>query len=117
MIISLALLPLATQLVLTAADGVPQLNVRPSCEAAAKASSAIRSDLQTCLNSENQARDELAKQWQEFTPAERARCLQESTLGGDASYAELATCLEMARDVRKLPADKADSAYGDARRH
>jgi hypothetical protein len=103
MFMSLAVLPLATHLAVTVADNVPALNVRPSCEAAAKAASSLRKDVQSCLDSESRARDELAKQWREFASTDRDRCLQESRLGGEPSYSELVTCLEMARDVKRLP--------------
>ena len=103
MFMSLAVLSLATHLAVTVADNVPTLDVRPSCEAAAKAATSLRKDVQSCLDSEKRARDELAKQWGDFASADRARCLQESRLGGDPSYSELVTCLEMARDVKKLP--------------
>jgi hypothetical protein len=113
MVIPLAVvLPLATQLVITVADTVPTLDVRPSCEAAAKADPMIRKDVQSCLDSEQRARDELVKQWSGFATADRARCLDEVKIGGSPSYAEFVTCLEMARDAKKL--DKNEISMGRA---
>jgi len=38
--------------------------------------------------------------------ADRTLCTQTATMGGTASYVELITCLEMRRDVAKLPANR-----------
>jgi hypothetical protein len=124
MFISLAVLPLAAQLLLPVADHVPSLNVRPSCVAAASAAGAVRQNVQSCLDSEQHARDELVKQWGEFAPPDRARCVLEATLGGEPTYTELITCLEMARDARKMPESNEATMNGEtpgprdrARRH
>jgi hypothetical protein len=55
-------------------------------------------------------RDELAKEWSSFTPADKVACTNESKMGGESSYTELLTCLEMARDVRTMNADAAKPA-------
>ena len=34
-----------------------------------------------------------------------------SRMGGDLSYTELLTCLEMARDVRNLQSEQSDTPY------
>jgi hypothetical protein len=43
--------------------------------------------------------------WVDVPVADRTLCTQTATTGGTASYVELITCLEMKRDVVKLPAD------------
>jgi hypothetical protein len=43
----------------------------------------------------------LTDEWSTFMPADKAICIG-SEKGGLASYTDLATCLEMARDARKL---------------
>jgi hypothetical protein len=63
-------------------------------------------DTERCLKSENEARNQLARQWTEFPSADRTQCRQTATMGGTASYVELITCLEMKRDVARLPADR-----------
>jgi hypothetical protein len=50
-------------------------------------------------------RDELVKQWPNFSAADKVSCVNESKMGKESSYTELLTCLEMARDVRSLRAD------------
>ena len=42
------------------------------------------------------------KIWKSFDASDRTHCTSELTMGGESSYTELFTCLEMARDVRKL---------------
>jgi hypothetical protein len=88
------------------ADNVPTLNVTPSCRASADGILGVKEDIETCVRSENEARDQAAKQWNEFPPADRASCTRLTTMGGTGgTYTELLTCLEMKRDARKLPKD------------
>jgi hypothetical protein len=92
-----------------AADAVPVINVEPVCQGIAQQGGSsfhdpeIAKEKQTCLDSEKQVRDELVKQWSSFRAADKSACIQEATMGGDSSYTELLTCLEMARDVRDMP--------------
>ena len=46
------------------------------------------------------------RQWADFPVADRVLCTQTATLTDMASYVHLITCLEMKRDVAKLPADR-----------
>jgi hypothetical protein len=62
----------------------------------------IAVEKKNCVESEHAIRDELAKQWSSFSTADKTACTNEATMGGDSSYTELLTCLEMARDVRTL---------------
>jgi hypothetical protein len=87
-----------------AADTPPDFNVAPSCHAAATAAH-NQERLQGCLDSERQARAQLVKEWPEFTAATRSQCLTAASVGGEATYTELLTCLEMTRDVKKSPND------------
>ena len=73
-----ALLPaLAGTLLFTVADDVPTLNVESGCRAAARMGDSLSLDttLRQCLADENSARDQLEKQWTQFPPALRQRCL------------------------------------------
>jgi hypothetical protein len=78
--------------------------VNPSCRAAAEASGG-HDRLQGCLASENSARDQLVKEWMQFPVASRTLCLQSASAGGEPTYTELITCLEMDRDAKLKPAD------------
>jgi hypothetical protein len=109
-------LALGAQLVMTVAagDGVPNLNVEQVCDGIAKQGGvtfrdpAIAQEKKNCLDSEHQIRDQLLKQWSNFSASDRTHCVNESVMGGDSSYTELLTCLEMARDVRAMRQEQAN---------
>lgn len=107
-----SLLALGAQLLVHVSDGVPQLNVQQVCQGIAVQGGssfhdqAVTKDKQDCLQSENEVRQELLKRWSTFTTSDKAHCINESEMGGDSSYTELLTCLEMASDVRNLGKDK-----------
>jgi len=58
--------------------------------------------LSECVSSEQAIRDELVKSWASFAAADKDHCIREVEMGGESSYTDLITCLEMARDVRKM---------------
>jgi hypothetical protein len=103
-------LALGLQLVMpvAAGDGVPQLNVEQVCKGIAEQGGVTFRDPQVaqekknCVESEQVIRDQLVKQWSSFSADDRTHCVNESVMGGDSSYTELITCLEMARDVRAM---------------
>lgn len=87
-------------------DQYPTLNVAPICHGITE-----QSDLQEgfrnvtfeeCIKAEQEDRDAMIKEWSTFSVAERTHCIAEATMGGESSYTDLITCLEMARDVRLL---------------
>jgi hypothetical protein len=92
---------MAGGLALAAVDGVPNFSVEPSCRAAAQQAAAA-DQITVCRNSEQRAHDEIARQWPQLNAADRAQCVPAVTAGGQPTYTELLTCLEMARDIRKL---------------
>jgi hypothetical protein len=85
---------------------VPNLDVSPTCRPLDKSDML---DESRCRKSEQEARDQLTRQWADFPAADRSQCIATATMGGSASYVELITCLEMKRDVAKLPAGDLDS--------
>jgi len=88
------------------ADAVPKLDFTPSCRASADGILGVKQDIDSCVQSENAARDEVAKQWSSFAAADRASCTRLTTMSGSGgTYTELITCLEMKRDAAKLPKD------------
>jgi hypothetical protein len=95
---------LALHLIAASGGGVPTLDVRPSCRAAAMAQITITDRLQGCMADEQDAHDRLVKAWTKFNVADRAICLR-TMLDFEPTYTELLTCLEMASDARKLPED------------
>jgi hypothetical protein len=103
-----AVLALGAHLAMPASDSVPTLNVEQVCQGIAQQGGAsfhdpqIAQEKKECLDSEQAVRGELAKQWPNFNSADKVACTSEATMGGDSSYTELLTCLEMARDVRAM---------------
>jgi hypothetical protein len=89
---------LGSSLVIGVADSVPTLDVAPSCRAAA---ANTPNSFDSCMRDEQSARSSLAAQWSGFRAADRASCSQE-TRSFNASYVELLTCLQTARDAAKL---------------
>ena len=85
---------------------VPAFNIQQVCRALARVPDARSVDVnqvdatQNCVNEERQARDQLTKEWPQFTPSEQRLCVGISRQGeADPAYTELLTCLEMARDA------------------
>ncbi len=117
-----AVLALSARLFVPVADHVPVLNVEPVCQGIAQQGGAsfhdpeIAKEKQDCLKSEQEVRDELVKQWSSFPAADRNSCVNEARMGGDSSYTELLTCLEMARDVRNLGQKPAEAPQPARRR-
>jgi hypothetical protein len=84
---------------------VPTVNIRETCRAAAAVmvslmgGSTTRNDVDICLESENQARKQLIKDWSTYATADRSGCI--ATHVYLPSYAEWLTCFEMNRAVRQ----------------
>jgi hypothetical protein len=98
----LAAFPLALQLISVSAESLPNLNVTPSCHAAAASEVETTDRMRTCVASEKDAHDQLVQRWAAFNAADRASCV-ESMMSFEPTYTELLTCLELAHDARKLP--------------
>jgi hypothetical protein len=105
-------LMVAAGLVITVADSIPRIDVNPSCRAAASGMVGLKQDMSVCLEDENAARDQLVKEWGQFSSDDRTRCTRVSTRGGSPTYTELLVCLQMARDAKKLSKDETSSGRG-----
>ena len=70
-----------------AGDGVPNLNVEQVCEGIAQQGGvtfrdpAIAQEKKNCLDSEQQIREELVKQWSNFSASDRTHCVNELVMG------------------------------------
>jgi len=97
-------------------DDIPTLDVNPVCHGIAMQgeleAGLQRTSFQQCVQSEQATRKQLKKEWSTFTTADKSHCVALAKTGGESSYTELITCMEMARDVRELhkQADKSSSA-------
>jgi len=89
------------------AGGLPTFDTAPGCRAAVDVMSG---SFETCMRDEQDARSQLAAQWEKFAAADRVACGRNATTGGFPSYVDLLTCLEMARDVRALPENATDGS-------
>jgi hypothetical protein len=99
MFVPLFAVPLAVQLIAAAWD-LPKLDVTASCKGAAEAGYAAttKERLQNCVDSEHRTRDQLGKNWSNFPVSSRTFCLS-SIAHFAPTYTELATCLEIRRDL------------------
>jgi hypothetical protein len=90
------------------ADDIPTLHVEQVCHGIVNQSgdSLTAGDpkvaFDQCMDAEKADREALSKEWSTFNADDKRHCTDESRMGGDSSYTELITCLEMARDVRSL---------------
>jgi hypothetical protein len=95
------------------ADDVPDLDVAQLCHGIASqsfdplAGGEPTVTFETCMQAEHDDREQLKKEWSGFAAADRKNCVIETKMGGESSYTELITCLEMARDVKLLHSPQA----------
>ena len=108
MLASIILLAGLTAAPAAQAADVPKLDVERMCRDSANADPTIDYSAKRCIDSEYQARDQLAQKWQTFSAADRQECTGVATMGGTASYVELITCLEMKRHVAELSKESAE---------
>jgi hypothetical protein len=91
-------------------DDIPTLDVNPVCHGIAMQgeleAGLQQTSFQQCVQSEQDTREQLKKEWSTFTTADKSECVNLAKTGGEPSYTELITCMEMARDVRKLHEDQ-----------
>jgi hypothetical protein len=55
---------------------------------------------QRCATDEAQARDQVQKEWSQFSASSKTQCNEETSTDNTPSYVEFLTCLEMERDVK-----------------
>ena len=77
-----------------AADRLPAFDIARNCNEET-AGSGIDNGLRSCTKDETDAKNELEKRWSQFGASEKGFCVGESSTGGERSYVELLTCLEM----------------------
>ncbi len=97
-ILALAALLTNAPLAARAADAVPKFDVVKNCKAEVAGGGGIGETVESCTSDEEQARQDLAQKWTEFTQEDKSTCIRETSLDGTPSYVELQTCLEIAAD-------------------
>ena len=77
----------------SAAEGeIPKFDIAAACRGSGSVQTPAK-----CMQDEQAARDQLAKQWREFKQADAARCVQITTSrAAAANYTELLSCLQAA---------------------
>jgi hypothetical protein len=86
----------ASRLVVVAAAGeVPTYDFGPTCRSIAT----LNHSIERCTSDEEEARAKLARQWNEFSPADKDIC-QTVTRAAGPSYVELLTCLQIGQATR-----------------
>jgi hypothetical protein len=93
----------------SAAGTAPSVDIKRTCQAAQKTITEIFGDdtaitLDGCMRQEQDAADQLAKDWATYPAEDRQRCVNRT--GYMPSYVEWLTCFEMARDVRQMRKDE-----------
>jgi hypothetical protein len=88
-------------------DDIPTLDVRPVCRGIASLSAdplaaGLKATFEECVKSEQDVRGQMKQAWPTFSAADKKHCIALAKTGGESSYTELLTCLEMSRDVRAL---------------
>jgi hypothetical protein len=95
--ISISMIVLSSQLVVSVADRVPKFDIPRNCklDVAATAGLTVDQSTKSCINDEQKARQQLASQWSKFPASSRASCTSQESIGGTPSYVSLLTCLQL----------------------
>ena len=95
-------------------DDIPTLDVNPVCRGIATQgeleAGLQQTSFQQCVQSEQEVREQIKKEWSTFSASDKSHCVALAKTGGESSYTELITCMEMARDVRKLQQKGSDTS-------
>jgi hypothetical protein len=110
MLLHLPIAILATLSPIAVSDTVPKFDIVKECRL--EDGSIIEFD--RCSEDEGAALQELEKSWAQFAGADKRNCIVSATISGFASYVELLTCLEMARDVNNPDKTPRGSQMTDA---
>jgi hypothetical protein len=104
-------------------DEIPSLDVKQLCRGiASQATDPLAGGEPTvtfdrCMNGEQADREALKKVWSTFPVDDKKHCTAETQMGGESSYTELITCLEMALAVRSERTNSQNDATTVAPHH
>ena len=130
MLLHLPIAILATLSPIHVSDTVPTFDIVREC----RYEGGSAANVERCSQDETTALAQLRTEWAQFAGTDQKTCMvTTTTTGGFASYVELLTCLEMARDVvsanansedpraksgsRSTRPDQTDVTVGEAHRH
>jgi len=104
-LIPIPVIALSAQLAVTVADAAPEFDITRGCRLdsaqAFDPSAGMNETIKKCVADERGAIEQLRKQWPQFQDADKTQCLGETKIGGTASYVDLLTCLQFAKDARQ----------------
>jgi hypothetical protein len=100
--ISISMIVMSSQLVVTVADKAPTFDIARSCklDVAATAGLSVDQSVKSCASDEKKARQQLASQWSKFSSSSKAECIPQESIGGTPSYVSLLTCLQFGKWAR-----------------
>src|ERR1700756_5102906 len=129
MLLHLPIAILATLSPIHVSDTMPTFDIVREC----RYEGGSAANVEQCSQDETAALAQLTTEWAQFAGTDRKTCMVTTTTGGFASYVELLSCLEMARDVvsananpkdrraksgsRPTRPDQTDVTVGEAHRH
>jgi hypothetical protein len=98
MLLHLPIAILATLSPVAVSDTVPKFEIVREC----RFEGGSTTEFDRCSDDESAALRQLETEWAQFVGVDRRQCVATATIGGGvASYVELLTCLEMARDLAR----------------
>jgi hypothetical protein len=97
MLLHLPIAILAALSPIAVSDTLPKFDIVRECNVEGGPSA----DVARCSRDEAAALRQLQEAWAQYAGADRKACTVEATITDFASYVELLTCLEMARDVKR----------------
>ena len=112
MLLHLPIAILATLSPVAVSDTVPKFDIVRECRF--EAGSTV--DFGRCSQDEAEALEQLKANWAQFAGVDKSTCLSAATVGGRASYVELLTCLEMAREANNADKNPRDPKRTDPMR-
>jgi hypothetical protein len=101
MLLHLPIVIVAALSPIAVSDRVPRFDITKECRFESESTKAF----DRCSRDEADALQQLETEWPQFVGADRSACFAEATIDGLASYVELLTCLEMARDAGSVKTD------------
>jgi hypothetical protein len=94
-------------------NGPPNIDIQRTCRESSNALSGLtgnndNQDFDACINDEQAARDQLTKDWADYSAFAKSACIKpKEYLPG---YVEWQACIDMTRDVIKMRHDQAAAA-------
>lgn len=97
-------------------SGPPNIDIQKTCRESSNALTGLtessKQDLDSCISDEQAARDQLTKNWANYSAFAKSACINpKEYLPG---YVEWQSCIEMTRDVLKMRQDQAAAAPADS---